>query len=77
MTAGSAGNVVAIQEPDYQYGVGVLYLRVERVDRANPVRYDNEPWVWVEGVQVTAGGAEIGRRSVLVRARRLPPPQPR
>ncbi len=26
MTAGPAGNVVAIREADYQYGVGVLYL---------------------------------------------------
>lgn len=67
MTAGSAGNVVAIREADYQYGVGVLYLRVERVDWANPVRYENEPWLWVEGVQVTVSGKEIGPRRVLAR----------
>ena len=74
--AASTGKVTAIAEPDYQYGTGVLYLRIDSVDRANPVRYDNEPWLWVAGVQVTAGGTEIGHRWVLVRARRLPP-QPR
>ncbi len=71
--SGSAGNaVVAIAEPDYAYGTGVLYLKIEKVDRANLVRYENEPWLWVEGVQVTAAGAVIGPRRVLVRARRLP-----
>jgi hypothetical protein len=69
----SAANVILILEPDYQYGRGSLRLRVESVDRANPVRYDNEAWLWVEGVQLTAGGAEIGHRKVLVRGRRLPP----
>ncbi len=68
-----AGKVVAIAEPDYAYGRGVLYLKIEKVDRANPVCYENEPWLWVEGVQVTSSGAEIGHRRVLVRARRLPP----
>lgn len=72
MTDGSAGNAVAIPEADYQYGTGVLYWRIERVDRASPVRYENEPWLWVEGAQVTAGGAEIGHRRGLARARRLP-----
>ncbi len=37
--SGSAGGVVAIAEPDYAYGTGVLYLKIEKVDRANPVRY--------------------------------------
>ncbi len=32
--------VVVILEPDYQFGVGELRLRVERVDRVNPVRDD-------------------------------------
>ncbi len=75
-TAGDTADraVVAFAEPDYQYGRGVLYLRMVDVERANPVRYENEPWFWVEGVQLTAGGAEIGPRKVLVRGRRLPPP---
>jgi hypothetical protein len=58
-------------EPDYQYGVGPLRLRVERIDRANPTHYDGEDWYRVEGVQVSATGAELGRRHVLVRGRRL------
>jgi hypothetical protein len=70
---GAGQPLVAIAEPDYQYGLGVLYLRIEKVDRANPVPYENEPWLWVEGMQVTAKGVEIGHRRVLVRARRLPP----
>jgi hypothetical protein len=71
MTA--AGKVMSIAEPDYQYGVGALRLRVERVDRTNPVRYDGENWYRVEGVQLSASGTEIGPRTVLVRGRRLPP----
>lgn len=62
-------------EPDYRYGVGPVTMRIEHVDRAHPVRYEGETWYEVVGVQIGHNGAELGRRSVLVRARRLPPPR--
>jgi hypothetical protein len=65
------GKVVIFPEPDYQYGCGPLRLRVERVDRTHPARYDGENWYPVEGVQLDAVGHELGRRNVLVRGRRL------
>jgi hypothetical protein len=65
--------VVVILEPDYQFGMGELRLRVERVDLANPVRYDGENWYRVEGVQLTKNGAEVGARQVPVYGRRPPP----
>jgi hypothetical protein len=55
------------------YGAGPLALRIDHVDHAHPVRYEGETWLRVEGMQVNTGGADIGRRSALVRARRLPP----
>jgi len=36
-------------EADYLYGRGPLTLRIDRVGRANPVRYDGEPWLQVDG----------------------------
>jgi hypothetical protein len=72
----SAGKVIVIGEPDYCYGRGELRLRVERVDRGNPVRYDGENWYHVEGIQLGTTGVELGRRQVLVRGRRLPPVAP-
>lgn len=71
MTA-PTGKMMVFLEPDYQYGVGPLRLRVERVDRAHPAHYDGETWFPVEGVQLDAAGHELGCRSVLVRGRRLP-----
>jgi hypothetical protein len=71
MTA-PTGRVLTFAAPDYQYGAGPLRPRVERIDRANPVRYDGENWYQVEGVQISGNGAELGRRQVLVRGRRLP-----
>jgi hypothetical protein len=65
--------VVVILEPDYQFGMGELRLRVERVELANPVRYDGENWYRVEGVQLTKNGAEVGARQVPVYGRRPPP----
>jgi hypothetical protein len=65
--------VLYLDEADYQYGVGRLSLRVERVDLANPELYDGEVWLRVEGVRIAHNGVETGRRTVLVRARRLPP----
>ena len=65
--------VVAIAEPDYRYGTGVLHLRIEQIDTAQPLVFDKEPWVWVDGMQVTTDGRDIKPRRVLVRARCLPP----
>jgi hypothetical protein len=59
-------------EADYMYGVGPLTLRIERVDRAHPIRHDGDTWLQVDGVQLGYRDAEIGRRSALIRARRLP-----
>jgi hypothetical protein len=61
-------------EADYCYGTGTLTFRVERVDWANPVRYDNDTWYLVDGVELTRNGTEIGPRRVLVRGRRLRQP---
>jgi hypothetical protein len=55
------------------YGQGPIRVRVERIDRANPVRYDGENFYRVEGMQVSPTGAELGRREVLVCGRRLSP----
>jgi hypothetical protein len=68
----SVGRVLTFLEPDYQYGVGPLRLRVERIDTTHPMAYEGENWYPVEGVQVGANGDELGRRRVLVRGRRLP-----
>jgi hypothetical protein len=65
------GQVLTLLEPDYQYGVGPLRLRVERVDLAHPLPYEGEDWYPVEGVQVSADGTELGMRQVLVRGSRL------
>ena len=61
-----------LDENDYCYGRGALTLRVDRIDRANPVRFDDDIWYRVEGVQIGWDGAEVGHRLVLVRVRRLP-----
>jgi hypothetical protein len=57
----AAGKLITIQDADYVYGTGDLRLRAKRVDRTNPVTYLGEIWFRVEGVQLTASGAEIGR----------------
>jgi hypothetical protein len=61
-------------DADYCYGVGPLTLRVQRIDWANPVKYDNDTWYHVDGVELTRSGNELGRRRVLVRGRQLPAP---
>lgn len=65
------GDVLALAEPDYQYGVGPLRLRVESVDRAHPIVSEGEYWYPVDGVRLSADGTELGRRQVLVRGSRL------
>ena len=67
-----SGHVLTFREVDYQYGVGDLRLRIERINVADPAVYDGEIWYPVEGIQVGADGADLRRRLVLVRARCLP-----
>lgn len=69
-----AENVLVLSEPDYAFGAGDIRLRVEQVDRAHSVIHHGDIWYQVQGMQLNTGGAEIGRREVLVRGRRLPPP---
>ena len=68
------GHVLTFREIDYQYGVGDLRLRVERVDAAGATVYDGETWYPVEGIQISANDRDLGRRHVLVRGRCLPGP---
>jgi hypothetical protein len=65
------GDILMLAEPDYLYGAGRLILRVEHVDRAHPISYDNEDWYTVRGVQISGTGVEVGDREVVVRGRRL------
>ena len=67
--------IVEIAQEHYRYGLGLLRLRVERVDTdpRHSQTYEGEIWIPVEGVQLTKDGAEVKRRSVLVRKRSLPP----
>jgi hypothetical protein len=72
--AQSTTQVVVLAERDYCFGRGELTLRIGRVDYAHPVRYDNDTFYKVHGVQVSWTGADIAEREVLVRARLLPRP---
>ncbi|MEU8241004.1 hypothetical protein AB0C07_22400 [Actinoplanes missouriensis] len=56
---------------DYCFGSGPLWLRVERVHWKSAVRYQGDVWYEVDGVEVSSTGRCIGRRRVLIRARRL------
>jgi hypothetical protein len=58
-------------QSDYCFGAGPLWLRVEHVDWANPVSYDNDVWYEVDGVEMSSTGQEVGRRQALIRATRL------
>jgi hypothetical protein len=68
---GPLGPVSSFPEADYRFGVGTLRMRVERIDWQRPLRYDDETWYEVVGMEVTADGREVGRRQTLVRARNL------
>jgi hypothetical protein len=70
--APAAPAVLQVAEADYRYGVGVLRLRVEHVDRAHPVELHGERWYRVSGVELAWNGAELGPRDALVRGRCLP-----
>jgi hypothetical protein len=47
-------------------------MRIEHVDRANPVNYDGANWYQVVGMQLNHNGTERGHRSLMVRVTRLP-----
>ena len=51
------GGVLVIAEADYLYGAGRLVLRVESIDRSEPIEYDNEDWYPVRGVQISSASA--------------------
>jgi hypothetical protein len=59
-------------EPDYQYGVGSLRIRVEQIDREHPIVDGGKIWYPVKGIQLAANGRELGLRAVYVRGSRLP-----
>ena len=70
-SAGQDSAVSYFAESDYRFGAGPLRIRVERVAWTEPVRYDDESWYEVEGVELTEDGREVGHRQALVRGRSL------
>jgi hypothetical protein len=68
-----SGREMILAEEDYCYGSGPIRIRVEKIDRV-PVDYHGEAFYRVEGVQLNATGAEVARREILVRGRRLQRP---
>jgi hypothetical protein len=71
MTNSARGAVIRLAEADYRYGVGPLTIRLERVDRTNPISRDNEIWLIVEGLELAWDGSSRGWRQVLVRVSAL------
>ncbi|WP_433041542.1 hypothetical protein [Dactylosporangium sp. CS-033363] len=63
--------ILVLAERDYLYGTGALTLRVQHVNREDPVPYDDEPWYFVHGTQLGHEGRELRRLVVVVRGRRL------
>ena len=59
---------------DYCFGIGPLWLRVERVHWDAPVDYSGDTWYQVDGMEVSTMGLDVRRRRVLVRAQRLTMP---
>ncbi|GAA2638415.1 hypothetical protein GCM10010399_84670 [Dactylosporangium fulvum] len=68
--------VVVLAENDYRYGTGPVRLRVERVEHAEEVVLDGEPWLPVHGTRLRGDGTERGAVRLLVRAARLSPAVP-
>jgi hypothetical protein len=64
-------------EADYCYGIGTLTMKIERIGWDDPVRYENDTWLEVEGTMTDRTGQDGGRRVVLVRAAVLPMRPPR
>jgi hypothetical protein len=63
---------LTLADADYCYGIGTLMIRVDRIDWEHPTRYDNDWFLPVEGVELSADNHERKRRQVLVRASKLP-----
>lgn len=70
MTSQPAPRVFA--DTDYCYGTGPLTLRIQHIDWDRPIRYADDIWYHVNGVEMAKTGMERGRRHVLIRGRRLP-----
>jgi hypothetical protein len=68
---GPARAASRFDQSDYCFGAGPLWLRVEHIDWAHPVSYDNDTWYEVDGIEVSSTGQDVGRRQALVRAVRL------
>lgn len=64
-------------EADYCYGIGPLTLRIDRVGWSQPIPYEGDTWLEVEGTVIDRAGREGPRKQVLVRAALLPDPPPR
>jgi hypothetical protein len=71
MSTATSEKTLLVQEPDYAYGTGLLRLRVERIDWADPVTYLGDTWHRVVGVEIGWNGSDLGRREVLIRGRRI------
>jgi hypothetical protein len=69
--------VHAFAERDYCFGVGTLTMKVDRIDWDHPVPYEGDTWLEVQGPVIDRTGHEGARRTVLVRASRLPLRPPR
>lgn len=65
------GDVLKIQENDYQFGLGVLVLRVTALREIRQL--DDGDWLTVVGVELAWNGTEIGKRETLVRLSSLVP----
>jgi hypothetical protein len=65
------GSVVEFDDRDYLYGTGKLRIRLERIDANQPFTYDADTWYQVTGVEIGPNGADLVRRRLLVRTRRL------
>lgn len=66
------GEVIHLQEADYCYGLGVLSLRVTKVERLS-----DPDWVDLEGIQIGWNGEAWGRRHARVRLSALRDPRSR
>ena len=57
------GEVLQFQEPDYQFGVGPLTLRVTHVANTS----SDPEWIELRGMQISTLGHDVTQRTVLVR----------
>ena len=64
-------------ETDYCYGIGTLTMKIDRIGWDQPVPYEGDTWLEVQGTVIDRAGREGARRTVLVRASLLPLRPPR